>query len=382
MSKYAVIAIGYNRPDGVKRLLDSLETADYDGDEVDLIVSIDNSGSDRVEKLANAYDWTHGVKTVRTFPERQGLRKHILKCGDYVHEYEAIAVFEDDIIASRSFYHYMKAAVNKYQNDDNIAGISLYSHKWNVHANKPFDPSYSGKDCYFMQFAQSWGQVWMRNQWLDFAKWYKEQTEYGDNPHIPSGVKKWPETSWLKYHIKYCIEQNKYFVYPYISFSTCFSDIGEHMKEKDTHLQVPMVNKLKTHFDFPNFSSDQAVYYDSYFERIFANEVIYPGIDNSEISVDLYGMKENCFKKKYLLTVKNLSYKRIASFGLEIKPLEENIIEHIPGQVIKLYDLGIEDKAIKDNSDVQVFQYRFRLYGNTPYLVKCITNKIKRKLKR
>lgn len=46
--KYGIIAIGYNRPDCMIRLLRALEIADYKDDRVMLIVSIDNSGREDV----------------------------------------------------------------------------------------------------------------------------------------------------------------------------------------------------------------------------------------------------------------------------------------------------------------------------------------------
>ena len=39
--KVALIAVGYNRPASIKRLLDSIIAAEYDGNELDLIISID-----------------------------------------------------------------------------------------------------------------------------------------------------------------------------------------------------------------------------------------------------------------------------------------------------------------------------------------------------
>ena len=47
--KKAIIIIGYKRRDSIERLLRSLERANYDGDTVDLVFSIDNSGTRIVE---------------------------------------------------------------------------------------------------------------------------------------------------------------------------------------------------------------------------------------------------------------------------------------------------------------------------------------------
>ena len=80
----AIVAVGYNRPDGMKRLLESIGRAKYNVSNVPLIISIDESNrSDEVEQVAKNFQWNYGPKEIRRFPERQGLRKHIVQCGDY-----------------------------------------------------------------------------------------------------------------------------------------------------------------------------------------------------------------------------------------------------------------------------------------------------------
>ena len=128
---------------------------------------------------------------------------------EYLNEYDAISVLEDDIIVSPGYYQYMKQAVKCYKENMDIAGISLYSHKMNVNVDLPFVPEPDGYDVFFMQFAQSWGQIWMREQWFAFREWYlthAEEPVAANN--VPGFVSGWPKTSWLKYHIKYCIEKN------------------------------------------------------------------------------------------------------------------------------------------------------------------------------
>ena len=49
MSKIAIVVIGYNRINSIKRLLLSLENAYYDNDNIDLIISIDKSDTDIIE---------------------------------------------------------------------------------------------------------------------------------------------------------------------------------------------------------------------------------------------------------------------------------------------------------------------------------------------
>ena len=59
-----IIVVGYNRLEGIQRLLKSLECAYYGGDKPTLILSIDNSGSHTVEEFADEYKWPHGDKVI------------------------------------------------------------------------------------------------------------------------------------------------------------------------------------------------------------------------------------------------------------------------------------------------------------------------------
>ena len=93
MIKPAIVAVGYNRADGMKRLLDSIGRAKFDVSDVPLIVSIDESNrSDEVEQVAREFKWEHGSLEIRRFPERQGLRKHIVQCGDYSEKYGGVII--------------------------------------------------------------------------------------------------------------------------------------------------------------------------------------------------------------------------------------------------------------------------------------------------
>lgn len=337
-SDYAIVIIGYNRIDSMLRTFDSVKSADYGDDNVDLIISIDNSGSDDIELAFKGLSWPYGNKVIRSFAENQGLKKHVLSCGDYLNEYEAITVLEDDILVSPSFYYYMKACVDKYSKCEQVAGISLYGFQWNPCANGPFEPRRYDADVYFMQFAQSWGQIWMKKGWFQFKDWYinnKNVFDSGWDGVVPKSVHEWKENSWLKYHIRYCAERGKYFVYPYVSLSTNMGEVGEHAKSLSTRFQVPVLEEVKKNYSLIDFD-DKALRYDAFFE----NENIKIDLDNPRDSavIDLYGQKLLNSSVRYLLSTQVLDYTIIRSYGLCMRPIEDNIIYNIPGDDIYLYD--------------------------------------------
>lgn len=374
-SKYAIVIIGYNRPDNVLRLLNSLDVAEYFGDVVDLIISIDNSGTDKVENVANEFIWKYGNKKVVTYPERQGLRKHILGCGRFLAEYDAIAVLEDDLYVSPAFYQYMRAAVEKYNKNEKIAGISLYTHLWNPNpaVNLPFTPTESGYDNFFIQYAQSWGQIWMKKQWLEFIDWYEDNSaDITVDERTPDYIATW-KNSWLKYHIKYCIEKDKYFVYPYRSYTTCFTDVGEHNNFGGAIYQVPLAKIVDRTFKFCELDNSDAVIYDAFFER---DSEAFKRIAD-DILVDIYGVKHVLLEKnRYVLTTKILNYRVDRSFALCMRPHEENVINGILGNQIFLYDTKYEEKSDEEKEDVKRFVYYHRLHGNIGLVFKTAVAKV------
>lgn len=340
MTKYAIVAIGYNRVNSIKRLLNSLLQANYCDDNVDLIISLDHADTSDVEEYAKSFLWPFGNKRVRTFEQRQGLKKHILSCGQFLNEYEALIVLEDDVIVSPSFYSYARETIPCYCEDQNIGGISLYSYDYNVNARLPFIPESSNYDVYFMQYAQSWGQIWLKQTFLKFLKWV-EKGNFSYDESTPDYVNSWPDkSSWLKLHIKYCVDNNLFFVYPYKSFSTCFSDPGEHVDVRSTLQQVSLVNSSNlNNFKLVAVTGGDGVKYDAFFERIIPGDIL----------IDLYGTKNHLRSKyQYVLTEEQLDYHIVHSYGLELKPHELNYIlnnscdNNHAG--IYLYDLSIPEK--------------------------------------
>ena len=380
MSRYAVIAVGYNRPAGLQRLLASLEAAWYD-EETDLIISIDYSGSSEAEDAAASFTWTHGGKTIRTFPKHQGLRNHILSCGAFLDRYEAVAVFEDDLLASPGFFSYMKQSVDYYQDNDDIAGISLYSHHLNQSVYLPFEPEHSGKDVYLIQYAPSWGQVWMRRQWQAFMDWYEENKDCSfEGVNIPPMLKNW-QHSWLKYHIKYSIDCDKYFVYPYTSLSTCYNDVGEHSIARIEYFQVPLMSGAHRQYSFGN--PDELYAYDAFFEKKGLHEFL--NVPEKDLCTDIYGARNNGEGQRFWLTRSAQPYRVVSSYALELHPHEANIRFSNEGNDIFLYDTAVQAEAPivkKRDYNYKTISYYYNISSSWKLLADFLETKIGMRIKR
>ena len=57
---------------------------------------------------------------------------------------------------------------------------------------------------------------------------------------LPKYITQWNTQSWLKYFMRYIVETNKYFVYPYFSLTTNVSEVGEHCKIPNNDFQVSL----------------------------------------------------------------------------------------------------------------------------------------------
>ena len=218
---------------------------------------------------------------------------------------------------------------------------------------------YGKYDIFFRQYAASWGQIWLRKQWGEFKKWYEENNaSFREAQGVPYNVSAWGDTSWLKYHIRYCIEKNKYFVYPYQSLSTNFTDIGSHNNYVTTLYQVPMQMDYNKQYLFAKISEVAAVY-DAFFENQKLSE--YLKVSEQGLCVDLYGVKKNVEQKK---------------------PHELNIIMNVEGTEIRLYDTENKQKKFRQGLSLyKKYDYYFR-FSHCPWKeqVKLLFHKVLLKL--
>ncbi len=328
INKPTIVVVAFNRVHSLSRLLNSLITSKLEAD-TRLIISIDYSGDNSVENYAEAFDWSFGEKIVVTHKKNLGLRKHVLQCGDLSQKYGSIILLEDDLVVSPMFYQYTKKALNHYEENDAVGGISLYNHKYNVNAKQTFEPLIDGYDNYWLQFASSWGQAWTAKQWQLFREWYgSTAVALLDSDAIPQNVVNWPESSWLKYYIKYLVVTNRYFIYPRESLTTNFSDLGTHVTKRDYTYQVSL-SLSKQNFNFSTLTESNAIY-DVFFEIEPAIiKKFNKALASIDFEVDLYGTKKiSNINREFTLSSKKFIGNSILSFSRELKPHDLNIISN------------------------------------------------------
>lgn len=339
-NEIAIVIACYDRPNALLRLLSSLDRAIYPERPIPLVISIDVGPQlADIREIAEKFIWRYGKKETRILGSHHGLREHILKCGDLSTDYRSIILLEEDLIVSDTFYFFASSALSVVGSDPTVAGISLYSPRFNEMAGLPFEPAPSQYDAYYMQSSQSWGQCWTDNMWRGFREWYLENARFpADDKQLPLRVTSWPATSWKKHHMRYICATNRTWLYPYISHTSNTSIPGSHAKRRSYQYQVALARGRKDFF-IPERFSDESVHYDVFMERCGLTSPA--GV---KLTLDLYGTRRVVKSGEKLVTSRRLDVPHSSSYGVWRWPHDENILNSCEGDQFRVYDVGEEQK--------------------------------------
>lgn len=356
--KIAIVVVGYNRLLSIKRLLSSLEKAIYPSKDIPLVISIDNSGDQDLYKFVESYNWTNGDKYVIIHKERLGLKQHIFSCGDLTDFFRAIILLEDDLYVSPYFYEYVISTLEYYAKDKQAACIGLYSYTSNIYTALPFIPLQTDYDVYGIQATITWGECWDTRMWREFRNWLNNNKYIEwDSLDIPDTIKKF-KRAWSKFFTAFLYQTKSYVIAPYKSYTTNFSEAGEHCDNQNSSVQVPFVRRSENLKYGP---VEKIIKYDSFFNPVGLESFLQ--VSQEELYVDLYSSRSNNRHCRYVLTTDILPYKCIRSFALVEKPIEANIIDNVPGAGIYLYDLSRRTKnGITDINTLRSIEYRLQMF--------------------
>ena len=356
--KIAIVVVGYNRLHSIKRLLSSLEKAIYPSKDIPLVISIDNSGDSDLYKFVESYNWTNGDKYVIIHTERLGLKQHIFSCGDLTVFFRAIILLEDDLYVSPYFYEYVISTLEYYAKDKQAACIGLYSYTSNIYSALPFVPLQTDYDVYGIQATITWGECWDTRMWREFRNWLNNNIYIEwDSLDIPDTVKNF-KRAWSKFFTAFLYQTKSYVIAPYKSYTTNFSEAGEHRNNQNSSVQVPFVRRSENLKYGP---VEKIVKYDSFFNPVGLESFLQ--VPQEELYVDLYSSRPNNRHCRYVLTTDILPYKCIRSFALMEKPIEANIIDNVPGDGIYLYDLSKHTKnGLTDINTLRSIEYRLQMF--------------------
>ena len=366
----AICIPAYNRGQSLSRLLISLNKASYPS-KVKLIISIDQSDNPAVSKIAEDFQWAHGKKYIVNHKEHFGLKNHVLHCGNYAIEEKELILLEDDTYVSPYFYYFACEAVQYYENDERICGISLYNNRVNEYSKSLFYPLVGNSDIFFGQIPASWAQAWTKSQWQNFIK----SIDTLPNVILPRNVSQWADSSsWKKLFYKYMVSHDKYYIYPYTSFVTNFGESGQHHSKQTNVYQNQLSLKNKGYL-FESLNR-RSIVYDAHNEisQVFLKDMNHE-MKHYDFACDFYDSYQlKDIDNSYTLSIKNCK-NPIFSYGNDLIPPELNVIFNIKGD---FFNFGKTEDFLEDVNEQKRESLTIALSKVDIYGIK-IANKMKLK---
>ena len=175
----------------------------------------------------------------------------------------------------------------------------------------------------------------------------------------------------------YQVVKDKFFIFPSVSLTTCFSEAGEHGFDS-TIGQVTLLSGPKE-FRFVPF--EDMTRYDIYGTDSRVYDWI--KIPEDELLVSFRSARPNNQKRRFILSPYNYPYCVIKSYGLNLFPIELNIRYELSGSGLFLYDTTIAAKS-KKNPPISIAYYylkNFNIRLMARYVLHYTKHAVLRKLK-
>lgn len=273
--KIAICILAYNRYQHLNRVLNRLFEYDLSG--FDLLVFQDGPKdrhdaleTNKVTELLESYP-SSKFKHKLIRPQNIGLAEAVIESLNICFAtYDRAIILEDDILIRDGFLNFMQAALNRYANDDKVAGISGFS----------YYPKSLGS-AYFLPIGCSWGWATWKRSWDGITNDPKgalktvrksgrlKEFDFGDYPFssILQSAADGMSNSWaIQFYAQFFLK-SQLFLYPPISLcrNIGFDGSGTHTGEEmasfnsaaqqnkieqelpEPVLHDPTVSKMKQH---------------------------------------------------------------------------------------------------------------------------------------
>jgi len=259
-----LIVLTMDRVTSLKRLLDSLETANYGEDHVDLDIWIDKRNDapihEGVLQAARDVKWKQGTKTIHKRTENAGLYQQWIYTWNITEETtEAAVILEDDLQVSPGFYQWLRVARAAYAQDTDVAAFTLQRSTLRPRqirgvASGPLDISQEHV-VFKYRLLGTWGFAPERDEWVEFRSWFEEMKAKGEKPYVDKLMTTdwyksqekdgFAPTMWSQWWIKFVDERNYFTVTAHLPDG---STLACNWREQGLHY-----SKVKPSADFPIF---------------------------------------------------------------------------------------------------------------------------------
>lgn len=265
--------ITQDRPDSLARLIRSLKSSYYFGDEISLTINMDRGADPVTKEYCRTLEWPFGQKNLRHRIAQGGLMAAVVESYYPGDDNDYAVLLEDDVELSPYFYVWTKYNILKYRygpdrsHSNRMYGISYYGSKINelhLPGRRPFDPAislegtnYSPRTPYLWQVPCSWGAVYFPEVWREFHDYFparlQDLNEFKlQNITVPESRSNGWSKSWKRFLIELVYFRGYVMLYPnyenFTSFSTNHAEAGTHIhlvegKNKGDVFGVPLMEE-------------------------------------------------------------------------------------------------------------------------------------------
>ena len=253
-STLTIAIISNNRFASLKRLLNSLQTAEYSFEgsslfsSIDIYFNLEFNTSTHILEYVLSFEWPHGRKLVRKRIQKGGLIRAVSESWYPSSENDFGLILEDDIEVSVLYLRWITKILWNlhFKPDLRVVGISLYSPKVTETTSErtPFNSTILVKRAtgipelpYLLQTPCSWGALYFPSYWSKFVQYMQLRLMEEEVVEIPNSRTNGWKASWKKYFFEILYIEGKFLLYPNFflqkSFSTNHMEAGEHIKSFD-----------------------------------------------------------------------------------------------------------------------------------------------------
>ncbi|CAN8072239.1 unnamed protein product [Agarophyton chilense] len=263
-----MIVITMDREKSLKRLLNSLELANYGEDHVDLDIWIDRPKDGNIHEgvlqVSREVNWNHGTKFIHKRIVNAGLYQQWIYTWNITEETTEFAVIlEDDLEVSPAFYQWLRVARAAYAQDADVGAFTLQRPTLRP---KQIKGVASGvlkipveHTVFKYKLLGTWGFAPQRDQWVEFRNWFEEKRARNENPYVKGlmttdwyksqEVDGFAPTMWSQWWIKFVEEKGYFTVTANLPDGTT---LAANWREAGLHY-----SKTKPRTDFPIFRGNE-----------------------------------------------------------------------------------------------------------------------------
>ncbi|CAG8503107.1 7336_t:CDS:2 [Dentiscutata erythropus] len=264
--------ITQDRPLSLTRLMRSLNSSIYFGDNVQLTVNMDRSADPVTIKYCQNFKWSFGKMGIRFRVKQGGLITAVVESYYPTTNDDYAVILEDDIEVSPYYYIWLKYTILKYRYGTDrslvsrLLGISLYGSKLNeinsTTGRRPYEPAevlentkFPNQSPYLSQIPCSWGALFFPEIWREFHIYLNARLTDLEGPKlqtviVPESRSNMWSRSWKRFFIELAYLRGYVMLYPNynnsISFTTNYAEFGVHFrikgKQKDLWL-LPLMEE-------------------------------------------------------------------------------------------------------------------------------------------